>query len=87
MKDELDISGIGADVDGSDKGMDDLETEADNISDDEFAVLPTSLTHPAKEKDKSCGDVNATPLRFLHSRIHGEVTTLSPVNIMSITLI
>ena len=60
MNDELDISGIGADVDESDKRVDDLETEADNISNDEFDVLPTSLTHPAKERDKSCGDVKAT---------------------------
>jgi hypothetical protein len=58
--DELDISGIGADVDGSDKGVCDLETGADNMSDGKFDILPTSLTHPAKERDKSCGDVKAT---------------------------
>ena len=58
--DGLDISEIRADVDGSDKGVDDLETGADNMSDGEFDVLPTSLTRPANERDKSCGDVKAT---------------------------
>jgi hypothetical protein len=57
---ELDISGIEADVDGSDNGVDDLETEADNMSDVEFDVLPTSFTHPTKESNKSCRDVKAT---------------------------
>ena len=51
-KDELDISGISDDVDGSDKGVGDLETGADNMSDGEFNVLPmASLTHPAKESE------------------------------------
>ena len=30
------------------------------MSDGEFDVLPTSLTDPAKESDKSCWDVKAT---------------------------
>ena len=54
-KDELDISGISDDVDGSDKGVGDLETGADNVSDGEFDVLlpMASLTHPAKENPES----------------------------------
>jgi len=62
--DDFDISGIGADVDGSDKGVDGLETGANNLSDGEFDVLPTSLTHPAKEKDKSCGDIKAASTAY-----------------------
>jgi hypothetical protein len=51
-----DISGIGADVDGSDKGDDDLETGSVNTSEEEFNVLPTSLTHPA---NTSCGNIKS----------------------------
>lgn len=62
MNDELDIIGIEADVNGNDKGVDDLEAETDNASDDEFDVLPNRLHILSRRGMRSVGKMVMTNL-------------------------